>query len=207
MPSQEISIAIFDLNGTLYNKSSKDEFFKFICSKKLSKVKYIFQMSYYKMRMKLHTINQTEFKENFFNYLDNIPPKQVEAFAKEYWEEEYPGKFNKEIIQRLDTLRKKGVKIYCATGGLEIYVKPLFKLYPVDGMVGTVVEYVDNTYLVKGEACKGEEKIKRLEKHFLKGQPYKIIEAYSDSKEFILDRAEKAYLVKDGEILPYQQEK
>jgi HAD superfamily phosphoserine phosphatase-like hydrolase len=207
MPSQEIPIAIFDLNGTLYNKSSKDEFFKFICSKKLGKAKYIFQMGYYKMRMKLHTINQTEFKENFFNYLDNIPPKQVEAYANEYWEKEYPGQFNQEIIKRLDSLRKKGVKIYCATGGLEIYVKPLFKLYRVDGVVGTVVEYVDNTYLVKGEACKGEEKIKRLEKHCLNGQSYKIVEAYSDSKEVILDKAEKAFLVDKGEIKPYTQQK
>jgi HAD superfamily phosphoserine phosphatase-like hydrolase len=207
MPGQEIPIAIFDLNGTLYNKSSKDEFFKFICSKKLGKVKYIFQMGYYKLRMKLHTMNQTEFKENFFNYLDNTPPKQVEAYAKEYWKQEYPKEFNKEIIQRLDNLRKKGVHIYCATGGLELYVKPLFDLYKVNGMVGTQVDYVNNTYLVKGEACKGEEKIKRLEQNYLKGRPYKIVEAYSDSKEFILDQAEKAFLVEEGEIKPYREQK
>ena len=162
-------------------------------------------MAYYQLRMKLHTINQTEFKENFFNYLDNIPPKQVEAYAREYWKKEYPAEFNKEIIQRLDSLRKKGVQIYCATGGLEIYVKPLFDLYKVHGMVGTVVEYVDNTYKVKGEACKGEEKIKRLEK-CLKGKPYKVVEAYSDSKEYILDVADKAFLVEDGKIIPYKKE-
>ena len=202
MPTDEIRIAVFDLNGTLYTKKSKDEFFKFICSKKLSKVRYIFQMAYYQLRMKLHSISQTEFKENFFNYLDKIPPGQVEAYAKEYWEKEYPGQFNEQIIERLDTLRKKGVKIYCATGGLELYVKPLFDLYPVDGLVGTQVEYMNDTYLVKGEACKGEEKIRRLEE-CLKGKPYRIIEAYSDSKEPILDKAQKAFLVKDGEIKPY----
>jgi HAD superfamily phosphoserine phosphatase-like hydrolase len=205
MPDKEIPIALFDLNGTLYNKKSKDEFFKFICSKKLSKIGYIFQMVYYQLRMKLHTINQTEFKENFFNYLDNVPPNQVEAYAREYWKKEYPAEFNKEIMQRLDGLRKKGVKIYCATGGLEIYVKPLFDLYKVDGLVGTLVEYVDNTYKVKGEACKEEEKIKRLEK-CLQGKPYKIVEAYSDSKEYILDIADKAFLVEEGKILPYSKQ-
>jgi HAD superfamily hydrolase (TIGR01490 family) len=205
MTTDEIRIAVFDLNGTLYNKTSKDEFFKFICSKKQSKAMYIFQMAYYQLRMKLHTISQTDFKENFFNYLDNLPPRQVEAYAKEYWEKEYPGQFNKQIIDRLDTLRKEGVKIYCATGGLELYVKPLFDLYEVDGIVGTQVEYADDTYLVKGEACKGEEKIRRLEQ-CLKGKPYQIVEAYSDSKEPILDKAQKAFLVKDGKINPYSSQ-
>jgi hypothetical protein len=60
---------------------------------------------------------------------------------------------------------------------------------------------------VKGEACKGEEKIKRLEQNYLKGRPYKIVEAYSDSKEFILDKAEKAFLVEEGKIIPYEQQK
>ncbi|QHT69236.1 HAD-IB family phosphatase [Rhodocytophaga rosea] len=202
MPTDEICIAVFDLNGTLYTKKSKDEFFKFICSKKLSKARYIFQMAYYQLRLKLHTLSQTEFKENFFNYLDKIPPKQVTVFAKEYWAKEYPGEFNKKLIDRLEALRKKGIKIYCATGALELYVKPLFELYPVDGLVGTQVEYVNDTYLVKGEACKGEEKIRRLEQQ-LKGKPYKIVEAYSDSKEPILDKAQKAFLVKDGKIIPY----
>lgn len=202
MPDPEIPIAVFDLNGTLYTKTSKDEFFKFICSKNLSKARYIFQMAYYQLRMKWHTINQTEFKENFFNYLDNTPPDQVEAYATEYWKKEYPEKFNHEIMQRLDKLRKKGVKIYCATGGLELYVKPLFDLYPVDGIVGTQVEYINNTYKVKGEACKGEIKIKRLEQ-CLGGKPYTIVEAYSDSKEPILDKAQKAFLIDEGKIIPY----
>lgn len=204
MSNPEIPIAVFDLNGTLYTKTSKDEFFKFICTKKLSRARYIFQMAYYQMRMKLHTINQTEFKENFFNYLDNIAPSQVEAYASEYWKKEYPGQFNQEIMQRLDKLRKKGIKIYCATGGLELYVKPLLDLYPVDGMVGTQVEYINNTYQVKGEACKGEIKIRRLEQ-CLDGKPFTIVEAYSDSKEPILDKAQKAFLVEKGKIIPYSK--
>ncbi len=31
---KEVKIVVFDLNGTFYNKSSKEEFFKFICKKK-----------------------------------------------------------------------------------------------------------------------------------------------------------------------------
>lgn len=199
---EEVKVAVFDLNKTFYNKSSKDEFFKFVSTKKPHKLAYYFQMMYYKVLLKMHQIRQTEFKENFFNYLDNLPPDKVETYAREFWKQEYPDNFNKEIKERLDKLKQEGVQIFCATGGLEVYVKPLFELYPIDALFGTKVNYTDNTYLVDGKACKAEEKIARLDEHF-KGKSYKIVEAYSDDKEEILDEAEKAFLVKDGRIVPY----
>jgi len=198
-----VKVVVIDLNLTFYNKSSKDEFFLFICTKKPQNVRFYFQMLYYKLLVKLNQIRQTEFKENFFNYLDNIPPAQVEAYAKEFWEKEYPDNFNKELKQRLDKLKAEGVEVFCATGGLELYVKPLFDMYPIDGLAGTIVKYENDTYKVQGEACKKEEKLRRIKEHY-KGKPFKIVEAYSDSKEAILDEAEKAFLVEDGEISPYE---
>lgn len=202
--NEEIKVAVFDLNGTFYNKSSKDEFYKFISAKKPHKLTYYFQMVYYKTLLKMHQIRQTEFKENFFNYLDNMPPDQVKQYAKEFWEQEYPDNFNQELKDRLDKLKKEGVQIFCATGGLELYVAPLFEMYKIDGLFGTRANYVDNTYLVDGKACKAEEKIARLNQHF-KDKTYRIVEAYSDSKEEILEQADKAYLIKDGEIKPYKK--
>jgi HAD superfamily phosphoserine phosphatase-like hydrolase len=199
---EEVKVVVFDLNLTFYNKSSKDEFYKFICARKPHKLAVYIQMAYYKVLLKLHQINKTEFKENFFNYLDNLPPAEVEAYAEEFWQQEFPDNFNHELKNRFDKLRKEGAKIYCATGGLELYVKPLFKLYEIDGLVGTRVKYENNTYLVEGKACKDDEKIKRIEKDF-DGKSFRIIEAYSDSKEKILEKAEKAYLVDDGEVKPY----
>ncbi|WP_018477182.1 HAD family hydrolase [Pontibacter roseus] len=199
----EIKVAVFDLNGTFYNDSSKDEFFKFVSKKKPRKVAYYFQMLYYKLLLKLNQIRQTEFKENFFNYLDNLSPEQVEAYAREFWQQEYPDNFNQEVKERLDKLKQEGVQVYCATGGLELYVNPLFELYPIDGIFGTKANYVDNTYLVDGKACKAEEKLKRLDEHF-GGKRYKIVEAFSDSKEEILDEAQKAWLIKDGKLKRYR---
>ncbi|MBD1398495.1 HAD-IB family phosphatase [Pontibacter sp. JH31] len=200
---KEIQVVVFDLNGTFYSKSSKEEFFKFVSKKKPHKLVYYFQMIYYKALLKLHQIRMTEFKENFFNYLDHLPPEQVEQYAREFWKEEYPKEFNKEIKAKLDRYRQEGVQVVCATGALEVYVKPLFELYPVDLFFGTQARYSGETYIVEGKACKNEEKIKRLDKHF-KGKRYKIVEAFSDSKEEILDHAEKAWLVKDdGKLVPY----
>lgn len=200
---EEVKVVVFDLNGTFYNESSKDNFYKFICSRRPGRLKYLFEMGYYYVLLKVKNIRQTEFKENFFNYLDDFSPSQVKDFANEFWQQEYPDQFNKKLMQRFRELKQEGNLIFCATGGLEIYVEPLFDLYGIDGFAGTKVKYNGHSYVAEGLACKGEEKIVRLEK-FLNGKPYRIIEAYSDSKEEILDRAEKAFLVKNGKISAYK---
>ena len=203
---QEIKVAVFDLNGTLYHKSSKDAFYYFILRRKKEKLLVYLEMLLYKLLLKVHAIGQTEFKENFFNYLDHLPPREVDTLAREFWQEEFPEHFNQELMDHIRELRRQGVKVVCITGGLELYVNPLFELFEIDAVAGTVVEYVDGTYKVQGEACKGKEKLQRLGKIF-GGRSYRITEAFSDSEEDILDAAEKAYLVKDGKLEPYESAK
>lgn len=203
---EEVKVVVFDLNGTFYNKSSKTEFFKFISLKDLSRLRYIFEMGYFHVLQKLNLIGQTKFKENYFNYLNNLPPEEVEQLGREFWKKEYPANFNSELIQKFDQYKKDKVLLFCATGTLELYVKPLFDFYQIDGFSGTRVKYNGHSYLSEGPACKGEEKLKRLEE-FLNGRPYRLIEAYSDKEEPILDKAEKAFLVNDGKIVPYKSGK
>ncbi|MHA6248372.1 HAD family hydrolase [Pontibacter sp. CAU 1760] len=199
----EVKVIVFDLNKTFYNKSSKDEFFEFICTKRPQRIRYFFEMTYYKVLRNLHRIRKTEFKENFFNYLDKLPPETVEAYATEFWKREFPHHFNQELRRHFDSMRQQGTQLYCATGGLELYVAPLFKLlYPIDGLAGTKVQYHEQTYKVIGKACKDEEKVCRLEEHY-QHQQFKVIEAYSDSKEDILEIAEEAFLVEDAKLYPY----
>jgi phosphoserine phosphatase len=199
--TEPVKVAVFDLNGTFYIKSSRDEFFKFICSKKPRKLRYWFEMLYYRLLLRLHRISQTEFKENFFDYLNGLPPEKVKEYAIEFWAKEWPAEFNKQIISRLEELKKESIKIICATGALELYVRPLFRHYTIDVLFGTVANYDGRTYIVDGKACKGKEKIRRIEAHFQ--APVEIVEAWSDSCEEILNNAEKAHLIKDGKITAY----
>ena len=197
---EPLKIAVFDINGTLYTKKSKEEFFRFICFRNSYKLVDIYHLLLFKLLGALRLVNQTQFKENFFNYLDNLPPEQVRQYAAEYWSIEYPHYFNQELLKRVDELRKEGVKIFCISGGLDVYMEPLYELFPVDAHLSTRVQYKKDTYKIVGEACKDEVKIRRLEEH-LDGQPYEIVEAYSDDEEAILDKAKQAYVVKkDGEI-------
>ena len=198
---EPLKIAVFDINGTLYNKKSKEEFFRFICFRNSYKLLDIYHLVLFKLLGTLRLVNQTQFKENFFNYLDHLPPERVRRYAAEYWSIEYPRYFNQALLKRVDELRAQGVKIFCISGGLDVYMDPLYELFPVDAHLSTRVLYKKETYKVIGQACKEEEKIRRLEE-YLDGQPYQIVEAYSDNKEAILALAEQAYVVKeDGEVV------
>lgn len=201
----EHRIAVFDINGTLYNKKSKEEFFKYICYRKNYKLFSLYHLILFKLLGKLRLINQTEFKENFFNYLDGLPPDKVDRYAREYWSVEYPRYFNEKLLKRVDELRQDGVKIICASGGLDVYMKPLLESFKADESFFTQVRYTNKTYKVVGEACKGEEKIRSITEYF-GAESFRVVEAYSDDPEPILDMADQAYLVKeDGEIVPYQK--
>lgn len=197
-----IKIAVFDLNKTVYNKSSKDEFFRFIAYKKPQKLLNVFQLGIYTLVKELKLINKTAFKENFFHYLDGLEPALAERYAKEYWSIEWPNHFHPVLLERIARLREDGTLVYFITGGLELYIKPLFEHYlKVDGWIGTRTQYIHGRHRIIGQACKDEEKIRRLEQ-VLKPHEFDITEAYSDSEEAILKVAHRAFLIKDQNILP-----
>lgn len=197
-----VKIAVFDLNKTAYNKSSKDEFFRFIAYKKPLKLLNVFQLGIYTLVKELKLINKTTFKENFFHYLDGLEPALVDRYAKEFWSIEWPNHFHPVLLEKIARLREEGTLVYFISGGLDVYVKPLFEHYlQVDAWITTRTQYIRGRYRIIGKACKEEEKIRRLEQ-LVKPAEYEITEAYSDNKEAILKVARQAFLLKEGEIVP-----
>ena len=194
-------IAVFDLNQTVYLKSSKEEFYRFICYKNNYKLLDLFQMGVYTFLRQLKLFSKTEFKENFFNYLDHLPPEMVEEYAREYWSVEYPKYFHPELLNRIAQLREQGVKIIFITGTLDVYVKPLFEHFLIpDNWIATRTQYINGSYKIIGKACKDDEKINRLNQ-LMSPQSYEMVEAYSDKNEDILKVAKNAFLVQKGHIL------
>lgn len=200
--SSLLKIAVFDLNQTVYNKSSKEEFFHFIFHKRKPKIFHYFGMGIYSLGRKAGLLNETTFKENFFHYLDNIPPETLESYALEFWEREWPHQFNKVLTDDIESLRSKDISICFATGGLDCYVKPLFEHFlKPDIWLATRTQYVEGRYKIAGKACKGDEKIRRLNQQ-IHPQAYLISHAYSDQKEAILQVAENAFLIREGKPVP-----
>jgi phosphoserine phosphatase len=204
MQQEIIKVAVFDLNKTVYRKSSKEEFFKFVCYKRNYKLLNLFQLAFIQLAGKLKLLNKTEFKENFFQYLKGLSPEQVSTYAKQFWEIERQDHFNEPLLEHIKQLRQQGVQIIFSTGGFDVYVGPLFeKIMPVDAWMATRTQYVEETYKIKGKALKDEEKVRRLDEHFA-GKPYTIVEAFSDEEEALFKKAEKAFLMKNGKPVPYK---
>lgn len=195
-----LKIAVFDLNETVYHKSSKDEFFRFIAYRKPGKLLNVLQLGLYALLKEGKLVNKTTYKENFFHYLDGLEPALVERYAKEYWSLEWPTHFHPALLKRITDLRKAGTQVYFITGALDIYVKPLFEHFlQVDAWIATRTQYIQGRYRIIGKACKDEEKIRRLEQ-LVNPREYEITEAYSDKEEAILKEARKAFLIKDKNI-------
>lgn len=192
-----MKIVVYDLNQTLYKKSSKDSFFKFICYKKELKIFYLFQLFWFQFLNKTNLIGKTTFKENFYNYLNGLPPETVQKYAKQYWGIEFPDYFNKKMLQDIERFNSEGIQIYIVTGSFEVYTNYLEKILPVK-VIGTQTEFENNTYNVIGKACNGEEKIKRLNAEIQ--EDFEILEAYSDKKEPIIYEANKGYFVEEEKI-------
>lgn len=193
-----MKIVVYDLNQTLYKKSSKESFFKFIYYKKELKIFYLFQLLWFQFLHKTRLIGNTTFKENFYNYLNGLPPETVQSYAKQFWTLEFPQLFNEKMLADIKEYDSKGIKIYIVTGGFEVYTKYLEEIIPVK-VIGTRTQYQDETYKVIGEACNGEEKIIRLNTEI--PEPYELLEAYSDKKEPILYAANKGYYVNGERII------
>lgn len=190
-------IIVYDLNQTLYKKSSKDEFFKFICYKKGYKLLHLFQIGWLKALGKLRIMSKTYFKENFYNYLNKLPPEKVEKYAKQFWDVEFPEHFREEMVADIREKDKAGIKVYIVTGGFEIYTKYLEELLPLK-VIGTITKYENEDYKIIGKTCNDAEKVKRLDAE-MNGE-YRLLEAYSDDDEEILYKAEKGYLLEDDKL-------
>ncbi|SDK77147.1 Phosphoserine phosphatase [Catalinimonas alkaloidigena] len=193
-----VPIAVFDLNQALYRKSSKEEFYKFICFKHETKLFNLVRQRLAGLAHRLGLMGQTEFKENFFRYLDGLPPEKVAEYAREFWHIEYPKHFNAPLLTRLRELQRLGIDVWISSGAFEVYLLPLGEYLDITGLFGTRVAYRNGKYQVVGQANKDGEKIRRFDGHYGSGQ-YRIVEAYSDGDASLLAKADKGYTVEpDG---------
>ena len=197
---QKTEIIIYDLNNTLYLKSSKSEFYKFILKRKSWRIIFAPQLLFVYLLKNIGLMRLNTYKENFFGYLNHLTPVEVKAFAQDFWKREFDEKFNQQMLRDIKKYRKQGIKVYIITGALELYTEVLLNFIKMDGLLGTRSTYKNNKHKVIGKACKKEEKIRRLDEA-MGNQPYILLRAFSDADEPILYEAREGYYVKDGQLL------
>lgn len=197
-----LRIVVYDLNQTLYRKSSKNEFFRFISSKEQKKTLKLLKMLPVSLVYSMKLLNKTTFKQHFYSYLDGIPPEEMENLAREFWSQEYPEHFRKSLLGDIQKLRLEGINVYIITGAYEVYTKYLENLLPVK-VIGTRTKYENGKYVIQGKACNDAEKVRRLREEI--NDDFQVLKAYSDDDEEILYEAEKGYYLSNSKWMQVQK--
>lgn len=193
---------MYDLNRTLYRKSSKNEFFKFLIGRKQAKSLNLMRMLPVSLVYSIGLLDKTNFKQIFYKYLDGIPPEEIQSLAKEFWDHEYPENFRKSLLREIHQMRNDGVEVYLVTGAYEVYTKYLENLLGVK-VIGTRTNYESGKYKIEGKACNNVEKVRRLKDAI--GGEFEILKAYSDDDEEILYEADKGYYLKKSHWVQVQK--
>lgn len=175
-------IAIFDFDKTLYKKDSMIEFCKFIYKKYPWRTFIILFQLFGLLAYLIRIISKKKFKEFFLLYIYGIKPEKLFEQLNYFWEKEFPVNFSKELIDKIAFHNKYDNETVCISASPDLFINLICLKIGIKKIIATKLEYRKYFYFIKGENCRGEEKISRLKKMYNLNQ-VQIIEAYSDNKD------------------------
>ncbi len=158
---------VFDFDKTIYDGDSTVDFWKFCLKKYPRTKKHLFHTAINGVKFGLHVIEKTDFKEDFYAFLQEID--DIDAALAEFWD-------NHEINIKqwyLDMQKEDDVIISASP---EFLLAPICKKLGIKTMMASKVDPRTGRY--DGTNCHGEEKVRRYKARFANAQ---IHEFYSDS--------------------------
>ncbi len=176
---------VYDFDGTIYSGDSTVDFFKYVLKSNPLLLRYLPKQLWGALLFAIGRIDKTVFKEYFFCFLTAIDTeKSVEAF----WDR------NQDRIYAWYLQQKREDDIIISASP-EFLLAPVCRRLGVGCLLASRVDARSGAF--KGENCRGEEKVRRLE---LACGAVHVEAFYSDSlSDSPLARiAEKAYLVQKG---------
>ena len=189
-------VYIYDFDKTIYDGDSSINFFLFCLRKKFKLLKYIPAIIYYFILHTLKIISTKEFKEHFFSFLKEF--ENIDEMVRLFWNKN-KNKIYNFFNEILDIEGRPTIYIISASPKflLEGYVNNLKKVK----LIATDMD--KKTGKIKGENCKGIEKLNQLPKNI------KIEKYYSDSHSdrFLEEKSKKSYIVCNGKIEEWTDEK
>jgi HAD superfamily hydrolase (TIGR01490 family) len=179
--------SFFDLDGTLINK---DSYLPFLIKWKYKNPKNLSLLLSLPVKFFSYFIQNRErfyIKEVFLTaFMKGAKRSDVNRFVKDFWKKFLMKHQNDAVVARLKWHFNNGHRVYIVSGSFDFYTKYLQKLWPLHGIISTRAEWKEDvlTGKIKGENCKGEEKLFRIETDLginLKNiQYYAYTDSYSD---------------------------
>ncbi len=173
-----MSISVFDFDGTLLKGDSLLITAKY-SNNKVIFLWYLLTSIPYFLLYKLNLLSSTKFKEKFIKIFNLC---SLDRSIKEKVKNEIISQFNPKALKRLNWHKKKGDRVIICSASPDFILEPIADYLKVELVCTEFV--IKNGRLIpeiKGENCKGKEKVVKLEK-FLNNKLIDLdIEAYGDS--------------------------
>ena len=168
-------LAIFDIDYTITRKETLMEFFKYLVSKDIKNIKFLPRALYSGLMYGVKIYDEKRVKECFLKFIENIDEAELAKLTKLFYDERISKILYKDAVDMIKKLKKEGYMVILISASPEFYVKEFYAIKEVDLIIGTKFTFEGGKFVRKmdGNNCKGEEKVRRLNK-FLKEKNIKV---------------------------------
>ena len=159
-------LAIFDIDYTITRKETLMEFFKYIVSKDIKNIKFLPRALYSGLMYGIKVYDEKRVKECFLKFIENIDEAELAKLTKSFYDEKISKILYKDAVDMIKKLKKEGYMVVLISASPEFYVKEFYAIKEVDLIIGTKFTFEGGKFIRKmdGNNCKGEEKVRRLNK-------------------------------------------
>lgn len=159
-------LAIFDIDYTITRKETLMEFFKYIVSKDIKNIKFLPRALYSGLMYGVKVYDEKRVKECFLKFIENIDEAELAKLTKSFYDEKISKILYKDAVDMIKKLKKEGYMVVLISASPEFYVKEFYAIKEVDLIIGTKFTFEGGKFIRKmdGNNCKGEEKVRRLNK-------------------------------------------
>lgn len=191
-----MKINMYDFDDTIYSGDSSVDFIKYCYKKGYIKFNNILKITGCFIKYFFGVFDITEFKEVLFSFLSNID--DGERVVSEFWDEHYKNikKFYLDKNHENDIIN---------SASPYFLLKPACEILGVKDLIASDVNIKNGKY--KGTNNSKGVKVKNLYKKY---KDCAVEECYSDNPfndKFILELANKAYVVKGENLIDYKEYK
>jgi HAD superfamily hydrolase (TIGR01490 family) len=175
------SLALFDLDGTLYDGDSMQDFIRFVVGDRRFYVGFLLQSPTLIGLKVLKVVSRKRAKSRFLNhYFKAIPRGRLVSLARAFALQGIENRLRPSLAERLRWHQQQGHRCIIISASLDLWVAPIAAQLGLESISSIAHYEQDRIVGLEGENCHGPEKVRRL-LQYLDGERYDMTYAYGDS--------------------------
>ncbi|MGN1020449.1 MAG: HAD family hydrolase [Aristaeellaceae bacterium] len=158
------ALALFDFDGTLARGDSVLPYLLYCIRKGVAPRTQLLRAACGYIRFLIRPSAASGAKAQTLSFIRRKTVEEMDALARDFFQEEYIRRFFQEGLQELWRLREEGYRILVVSASADVYMRVLPEFLPVDAVLATTCEVDAGGRYTGGVGvnCKGEEKPRRI---------------------------------------------